>query len=454
MSDLPFTVVVTGASGNVGAGVLRALALHMPDAEVVGICRRPPTEGLIYQGVRWHAIDLALSDAARQLEPALRDANAVIHLALAVQPVRDEEYLYRANVLGTQAVLKAMATAHIQQLIYASSLGIYAPGADTPVSETWPDTGQATSTYSRHKVAVERMLDQFELDHPEITVARFRPTVVVQREAASLIRSLYLGPLIPRAALKLLRSRMLPVVPLPAGVALQFVHADDVGAAVVRLIHRRAHGSFNIAADILDSAAIAALVGGRPFEVNPRVVRTLVSALNGARLVALSPGWYDVAINTPLMNTSKARTELGWAPSRSSTQSALELIDGLAAGAVGTSAAMGRNNKENMTFRDKAQRVHDVSLLVWGVLALTRAAGFGRTGLPDAVAIAVNLTSGTPMALARLRQRRRDPVALLAPVAVGAAVAAAVRGGWTSVGATTVLLVLNHVERKRAGAGT
>src|ERR1700753_3261172 len=101
-------IVVTGASGNVGAGVLRAIALYLPDAEVIGVCRRPPTEGQIYERVRWHAGDLSSPSAATQLEPAMRGADVVIHLALAVQPVRDEDYLYRANVLGTQAILEAM----------------------------------------------------------------------------------------------------------------------------------------------------------------------------------------------------------------------------------------------------------------------------------------------------------------------------------------------------------
>ena len=101
-------VVVTGASGNVGAGVLRALTRHLPNAEIVGICRRPPSTGGIYDGVCWHAVDLASPSASADLEQAMRGADVVIHLALAVQPVRDTNYLYRANVLGTQAVLRAM----------------------------------------------------------------------------------------------------------------------------------------------------------------------------------------------------------------------------------------------------------------------------------------------------------------------------------------------------------
>jgi len=341
MTERPRRIVVTGASGNVGAGVLRALAEHEPGAEVIGVCRRPPTHGELYRGMRWHSVDLSSPSAAEQLEPAMRDADVVIHLALAILPAHDADYLYRANVSGTQAVLDAMVTGGVRHLVYASSLGIYAPGIGAPVEETWPTTGQPSSTYSRHKVLVETMLDAFELSHPDVVVARFRPTVVVQREAASEIRSLYVGPLVPRAAFTLLHRRLLPVLPLPHGLALQFVHADDVGDAAVRLMQRGARGSYNVAADPLEHADIAALVGARPVDVKPALMRRVVSTLHRLRAVAVTPGWYDVATRSPIMDTSKARDELGWRPVWSSTDAAHELIDGLAHGATGPSAAMG-----------------------------------------------------------------------------------------------------------------
>ncbi|MDO3634229.1 NAD-dependent epimerase/dehydratase family protein [Mycolicibacterium arseniciresistens] len=443
-------VVVTGASGNVGAGVLRALAAQMPDAEVVGICRRPPTTGEKYERVQWHAVDLSSPTAAAELEPALRRADVVIHLALAIQPVRDTDYLYRANVLGTQALLSAMTAAGIRQLVYASSLGIYAPGRGEPVSEDWPDTGQPASTYSRHKVMVERMLDRFVEEQPETVVARFRPTVVVQREAAWLIRSLYLGPLVPRAAFELLRRGAVRLLPLPRGIALQFVHADDVGDAVIRMMQHRAHGSYNIAANVLDSTALAALVGAQAVGVNPRMMRTVVSALSASRVVALTPGWYDVATNSPVMDTSKARRELGWAPTRTSAESAMELLDGMAEGAAGTSAAMGWRSEERRMTPQTIRRIHDGSLLLWTTLAVARALGFGAAKVPEAAAVAVNLAAGTPMALERVLERRRDPVAILAPLAVVAALTTTVRGGWAPVAATTALSLLAAAERRRA----
>ena len=448
MTGEPTRIVVTGASGNVGTGVLRTLARQLPHAEVVGVCRRPPTQGSAYERVRWHAVDLSLPDAAARLAPAMEGADVVVHLALAVQPVRDADYLYRANVLGSQAVLAAMTSAGVQRLVYASSLGIYAPGATAPVTEAWPDTGQEASTYSRNKVIVERILDQFELEHPETVVSRFRPTVVVQRDAAWLIRTLYLGPLVPRLALEALRARLLPILPLPTGIALQFVHADDVGDAVVRMIERRVRGSYNIAADVLDTDAVAGLVGARPVGVSPGVVRRVVVALNRARVIALTPGWYDVATETPLMDTTKAHDELGWTPTRSSTESAGELIDGLADDATGSSAATGWQEHPPSSAH-LSRRVHDASLLLWTASAVARARGVRRASTLQAVAAAANLVSGTPMALERVVERRRDPVALLAPVAVLGALASSLRGGWTPVVVTAVLQVLNVIEGRR-----
>lgn len=449
MTERSRRIVVTGASGNVGAGVLRALARTEPDANVIGVCRRPPTHGELYRGMTWYAVDLSSPTATQQLAPAMRDADVVVHLALAILPAHDEDYLYRANVVGTQAVLDAMATAGVGHLVYASSLGIYAPGLGEPVSETWPTSGQTSSIYSRHKVMVEAMLDEFELRHSDVVVARFRPTVVVQREAASELRSLYVGPFVPRAAFTLLERRLLPLLPLPEGLALQFVHADDVGDAAVRLIQRRARGSFNVAADALDQARIAALVGARQVAVKPALVRRAVGALHRLGVVAVTPGWYDVATRSPLMDTSKARDELDWRPTWSSTDAARELIEGLADGAVGPSAAMGWTEGDDMVGPKTIDRVHDATLLLWCVMALTRVAKPGRPGLVHGAVIAANLLSGTPAALTRVRERRRDVVALMAPVAVGAAVLASVHGGPAAAAATAVLGGLGMTERRR-----
>jgi len=449
-------ILVTGASGNVGAGVLRALGHLEPEADVIGVCRRPPTRGRIYESVRWCPVDLSAPDATARLTDAMRGVDVVIHLALAVRPVDDEVYLYRVNVVGTESVLRAMAATGVSTMVYASSLGIYAPSdSAAPVAESWPTTGQSTSVYSRHKVIAEGLLDDFERNHPDVTIARFRPTVVVARHTAFEIRTLYLGPVIPRAALELLRRRMLPVLPLPRGLALQFVHADDVGDAVVRLMRERARGSFNVAADPLPAPALAALVGARPIRVDPRMMRSAVVALHRMNVLAVTPGWYDVATRSPIMDTTRAREELGWRPVHTSADAARELIGGLADGATGTSPALGALGTSDAESGPASARVlaqvHDVTLVAWCAMA---AAGMNRRRRPGplyAGVVVANLISGTPAALQRVRQHRRDPVALLAPAAVAAAVLATRRGGRAAAVSTAALGVLGFAERRRRG---
>ena len=70
-------------------------------------------------------------------------------------------------------------------LLYASSVGAYSPGPkDRRVDESWPTGGTPTSYYARHKAEVERRLDRFEQEAPDVRVVRMRPGLVFKKEAA------------------------------------------------------------------------------------------------------------------------------------------------------------------------------------------------------------------------------------------------------------------------------
>jgi len=101
--------------------------------------------------------------------------------------------------------------------------------------------------------------------------------------------------------------------------------------------------------------------------------------------------------------------------------------------------------------RSRVDDVHDISLAVWALLASARAAGRHRAGPADAAVIAINLLAGSPAALRRIRHRRRDPVALLAPAAVVCAVVttARPRSRWAPLATVAVLIGLVLVERTR-----
>lgn len=330
-------VAITGATGNLGTALIRALRRHDPATELVGICRRPPEESL--GGMDWRRIDLSTPGADPALTAAFAGVDAVVHLAWAIQPARATEWQQRVNVGGTAAVLRAAAATGVAHVVQASSLAVYAAGAGGPVDESWPATGIASSSYSRQKVRAETLVRDFESAHPDVTVTRIRPTLVLQRNAAAEIAELFLGPLVPIRAVRLIRGR-LPVLPLPGGLQAQFVHADDVADAILRILDRRAAGAFNLAPDVMGPQELAAVFGARPVPISPKVFRALVAAAYRLRAIPTSPGWFDLFVDGPVLDASRARTELDWVPRHSSRGAADDLLDGFEVAAQGPTPAL------------------------------------------------------------------------------------------------------------------
>jgi nucleoside-diphosphate-sugar epimerase len=316
-------VVVTGASGNVGTALLRALVDEPAVEEIVGVCRRAPELDL--PRTRWVEADVSKSD----LRPVFLGADAVVHLAWLIQPSRDETITRATNVEGSRRVIDAVAAAAVPRFVYASSVGTYAEGPkDRAVDESWPATGIPSSFYSRHKAAVEAMLDTFERGHPEIRVVRLRPGLIFGREAASGIRRLFAGPFFPPL---LADPRFIPVVPSHARLVFQAVHRDDVAEAYrLALLDDDARGAFNVAATpVLDPPALGRMLGARPIPVPAALLRGAAAVTWRLRLQPTSPDWVDMGLGVPVMDTTRARNELGWQPKHTAGDALLDLLAGM-----------------------------------------------------------------------------------------------------------------------------
>jgi UDP-glucose 4-epimerase len=319
-------VVVLGATGNVGTAVVRALGADPEIETILGVARRAPA--LELAKVEWRSADILDADLVR----LFRGADAVIHLAWLIQPSRVEDQLRAVNVEGSRRVLEALAGAAVPRLLYASSVGAYSEGPkDREVDEAWPTDGVPSSFYSRHKAEVERLLDRFERDHPDQSVVRLRPALIFRKEAATGIRRLFLGPLFPGA---LAREALIPVVPELDRLRFQAVHGEDVADAYRLALHSEARGAFNLAAEpVLDSAVLAELLGARPVRLPAAALRGAASVTWRMRLQPSPPGWVDMALAVPLLDSARARDDLGWRPRFSATEALLELLEGLREGA-------------------------------------------------------------------------------------------------------------------------
>lgn len=318
-------VVITGATGNVGTSTIEALVRDPQIESIVGIARRRP--GWEPAKTEWVERDIL----APGLEEIFDGADAVIHLAWAIQPSRDLTQLQRVNIEGSRQVFEAAGRAGVPRLVAASSVGAYSKGPkEEQVDESWPTEGTQSSFYSRHKVAMERMLDRFEHDHPDTAVVRLRPALIFKDDAATEIRRLFIGPFLPNV---LLRQQLLLAVPRISDLRFQVVHSHDVGEAYRLAVVKEASGPFNLATSPpLSPESIARALGKRSFPVPTGVVRTAASLSWKLHLQPTPPGWLDMAQNVPMMSSERARTELGWEPQHGSMETLEELVSGIREG--------------------------------------------------------------------------------------------------------------------------
>jgi nucleoside-diphosphate-sugar epimerase len=329
------TVAVTGATGNLGTALLRRLTDPSTGiAEVRGLVRRQPPDEDPYTGVRWFTADLGEAASEPTVAEFLAGADAVVHLAWALQPGRQPDLLREINVGGTRRIARAARAAGVAHLVHLSSLGAYSPAAvGQQVAEDWPVTGIPTAQYSRDKAEAEHAVRETLGASPTTVLTMVRPTLVLQPEAASEIGRYFLGPLLFGAARAVPGpvARALPL-PLPH-LTVAFVHADDVADALVRIVDRRADGPFNLAADpLLDAAGLARALGTRRLPIPAAALRAALAAAFATHVVPTEPGWLDMALRAPALDATRARTLLDWAPEHRGDEALAEFVGALGRG--------------------------------------------------------------------------------------------------------------------------
>src|SRR5262245_13487018 len=238
-------IVVFGATGNIGSSLLEALSSDERVDSIVGLARRVPNRQL--PKTTFVGLDITSDD----LRPHVRGADVVVDLTWAIQPMRDPRVTWDVNVTGLHRLVAAVGEERCPALVYASSIGAYAPrdahAPDVRHDESHPTSGLGGTQYAMEKAYDERLLDGFEPAAPWCRVVRVRPSIVVKQTAGREIGRLFLGPLGPRA-LRVVRKLGLPL-PLPRDLRLQIVHSYDVARALQAACHRPVRGAFNLAAE-------------------------------------------------------------------------------------------------------------------------------------------------------------------------------------------------------------
>jgi len=296
-------VVVTGGSGQLGTHVLRRLIDQRKVERVVSIDLHPP---LVASG-KLEAITADVRDP--RIGDHLAQADALIHLAFIVTSKVPRETFDAVNVEGSKNVFRAAIGAGVKQIVYASSIAQYGvvPGHPDPIVETTPRIYQHDFPYSAAKHRVEEFLDELELAHPDVAIARLRPAILIGTHFQNPLAKL-LGRALDRG-----------LFPSTSDVMLPIVWDEDVAEAAILCVKSAARGAFNLAAREQKSAReLAAATGLKVFQP-PKMAMQAAAKISDVLSRfgmgdAIDPTWRENGDVHMIIDSQKARRELGWSP--------------------------------------------------------------------------------------------------------------------------------------------
>jgi UDP-glucose 4-epimerase len=299
--------LITGGSGYIGSRLVERLA-SAEGTERILICDvRPPR---VFRPLTAFA-QLDVRDAAGVASViASERPDVVIHLAFILNPMHDEAAMYSIDVGGTHNVLEACSASGVGQVLVTSSSTAYGAFPDNPVplTEEHPVRGVPDFEYARDKAESDRLCQLWALRHPDRVMTIVRPCIVF-------------GPSVDNYIVRLWTSQPFQAdfgLPDPG---IQFVHEDDVVAALVELLERRLSGAFNVAGDgVMPAAECATLVGLPRRRIPLRVAWRLASVMWKLRRSETPPGNLHFAIHPWIVSNEKLKRETSWRPRYSSRE--------------------------------------------------------------------------------------------------------------------------------------
>jgi nucleoside-diphosphate-sugar epimerase len=324
------TVAVTGPTGTFGAGLIPQLQGDARIARIIGIARRPfdPAE----RG--WTKMEYRQGDVRdpAALREAFDGADVVVHLAFLITGNASRETTRAINVDGTLNVFRAAAAAGAQRFVYASSVAAYGFGADIPdrISEDWPTRPAHRLFYAQEKAELEGLLEEESAKHPELALYLLRPPIVLGPNAVG-AKDVLPGPLAPLGRRLFGRPRRLPF-PVPVFAPqhpMQFIHEDDVGRALLLcVIAAGPPGAYNIAGDgVVTAVDVAREFGALPIPVPAAPGQAAARAMSRLPFLPPAAEWVEAASRPVIMDTSRARDQLGWRPRYSGLEALRATLD-------------------------------------------------------------------------------------------------------------------------------
>lgn len=256
-----------------------------------------------------------LGAAQEDLEGVLAGADVFVILDTAVGPEIDGTGGSVFDPATSGSLIEVARSAGIRRIVYVSSAMVYGAWPDTPVpiTEDAPVRPVPESAYAVAKAEVEKRLAEWRRDDPGVAIAVLRPVVVVDPARARWF------PRSPWGRIGSLIS--------PAEVHRQFLHVDDLVAAVETARINRLDGVFNVAPDGWLAPDVRRDLDGvvPPLPV-PGALITIAGRIRSWFGLSPIPSGLESYIRFPWVVSNDRLRAVGWAPAHTNEEAYIEAV--------------------------------------------------------------------------------------------------------------------------------
>ena len=303
-------VLVTGASGFLGQGLIRTLAERSTCEHVIAVDVREVQPEQRLPGITYITQDVRDPTLADTL--ATHRIDTLVHLASIVTPGKNSNRAleYSVDVGGTQNVLQACVQHGVRHIVVSSSGAAYGYHADNApwLTEDMPLRGNESFAYAHHKRLVEEMLADYRQSHPQLAQTVLRIGTILGERVNNQITALF-----EKKRLLAIRGSDSPFV---------FIWDEDVTGAIVHALSGQApSGCYNLAGD----GALTIFDIARRLQKSTRVLPAslLQTALwLGSRLgiSRYGPEQLNFLRYRPVLLNTALKTQFGYIPRKTSAQ--------------------------------------------------------------------------------------------------------------------------------------
>ena len=300
--------VIIGGDGFVGSHLAADLAA-LGEAVLVADIRK--SDHAHYATVPFHKIDVTKADSVESLPLAPEDVVYNLSakmLSPIVTRAERHDFFWPVNYHGTQNILSWMEKNGADRLVHFTTDMIYGHSVTVPQDETHP--AHPLGEYGESKLATERLAEEYRAKGFKIPI--FRPRLII-------------GPGRLGILVKLFRliDLNLPVPMIGGGInPYQFISVFDCASACIAAWKAGfPNEAYNLGSD--DPPPVRKLLGdlirhaGSKSILLPTpasLVKLTLDALDAVNMPIMDPEQYKIADEVCILDTSKAKRELGWQP--------------------------------------------------------------------------------------------------------------------------------------------